>query len=215
MKVYIFKICSCIPCFPWTTAFSQGNSELIQMRTFIAIELPTHIKQHLGDIVRQLRRSDVHAGWVKPDNLHLTLKFLGDVDESLLPQIVEQIDQVAKQQTAFRADLNEFGFFPSRNRPRILYAAFEDPLPLMQLLQHLDRLLKPLGIAPEQRFHPHITLARIKDSKKTKELQRMTDDIALRQTFTVYAISLFNSTLHSDGARYQRLHRSLLREPGI
>ncbi|MBD1399735.1 RNA 2',3'-cyclic phosphodiesterase [Pelovirga terrestris] len=185
------------------------------MRTFIAIELPTDIKQHLGDITRQLRRSDVHAGWVKPDNLHLTLKFLRDIDDSLLPQLAEQIDQCAKQQTAFHADLNGLGFFPSQKRPRILYAAIQEPLPLMRLAQQLDQLLAPLGFAPEQRFHPHITLARIKNRKNLEKLQQMANDIALRQTFAVTAISLFNSTLYSDGARYRALQRSLLREPGL
>ncbi|MFO7766784.1 MAG: RNA 2',3'-cyclic phosphodiesterase [Pelovirga sp.] len=180
------------------------------MRIFIAIELPPQIKQHLGDITRQLRCSDVTAGWVKPDNLHLTLKFLGDVDDTRLPRLAEKISQIARQQNSFTANLNGFGFFPSSKRPRILYAAIKEPLPFKQLVQHLDRLLGPSGFAPEQHFTPHITLARIKSIKNLERLRQQLDDRILRQTFTVNAITVFSSTLHADGAQYQVLQRALL-----
>lgn len=182
------------------------------MRIFIAIELPTHIKQHLGDIARQLRRSDVTAGWVKSDNLHLTLKFLGDVDDYLLPQLAEQVDQLAMLQTTFRADLDGFDFFPSPKRPRVLYAAIQEPLPFRQLARHLDRLLKPLGYAPEQHFTPHITLARIKSSDNLEKLRQQINDLPLQQPFNVNTVSLFGSTFHADGVRYHVMQRGLLRE---
>jgi RNA 2',3'-cyclic 3'-phosphodiesterase len=182
------------------------------MRTFIAIELLAQIKQHLNDITQLLRRSEIHAGWVKPDNLHLTLKFLGDIDDTLLPQLAEQIDLLARQHTTFRANLDGLGFFPSPRRPRILYAAVKEPLPFNQLAQHLDQRLQPLGFAAEKRFHPHITLARFKSIKNLEILQQMADDIPLRHSFTVNTISLVGSTLRSDGAHYQMLQHSLLRE---
>ncbi|HMB15580.1 MAG TPA: RNA 2',3'-cyclic phosphodiesterase [Pelovirga sp.] len=180
------------------------------MRTFIAIELPDLIKKQLGDITRQLCRYRITAGWVKPDNLHLTLKFLGETDDTLLSRLAEQIDHLAKQQTAFRADLDGFGFFPSSKRPRILYAAIKDPLPFKQLAQHLDRILEPLGFTPEQHFHPHITLARIKSHQNLPALQFLLEDIALQNSFSVNAVSLFSSTLHAEGVRYAVLQRGLL-----
>lgn len=184
------------------------------MRTFIAIELPAEIKKQLGDIARQLRRSNVHAGWVKPDNLHLTLKFLGNVDNTLLSLLAEQIDQLALQQGSFGARLDGLRFFPSPQRPRILYAAIKEPLPFKQLAQQLDQLLASLGFAPEQRFHPHITLARINSSKDLEKLQQLTDKLPLQNYFTVNAVSLFGSELHADGARHQLLQRALLSEAG-
>ena len=180
------------------------------MRTFIAVELSSDLKQYLGDIARQLRRSDVTAGWVKPDNLHLTLKFLGAVDDTLMHQLAENINRLARHQGAFTANLNGFGFFPSSKQPRILYAAIKEPLPFKQLVQQCDRLLEPLGFAPEQHFHPHITLARIKNNNNLIKLRQLMADIPLRQTFTVSAVSLFNSILYSDGVRYQVLQRGLL-----
>lgn len=179
------------------------------MRIFIAIELPPKIKQHLGDIARQLGRCDVTAAWVKPDNLHLTLKFLGDINDVQLPGLTAKINQLAQQQGAFTATLNGFGFFPSPKQPRILYASIQEPLPFKQLVQHLDRLLEPSGFAPEQYFTPHITLARIKNIKNLERLQQQLDDMPLQQTFTVSAVTLFGSTLHADGARYQVLQRGL------
>lgn len=180
------------------------------MRAFIAIELSAEVKQQLGDIARQLRRSDVHAGWVKPDNLHLTLKFLGDINDPLLSQLAEKINQFPRHLRAFTAELSGLDFFPCAKQPRILYAAINEPLPFKQLAQQLDQLLAPLGFAPEQRFHPHITLARIKSNKNLKKLRQLLDDIPLRQTFTVSAVSLFGSTLRADGARYHVLQRELL-----
>ncbi|MBW6508426.1 MAG: RNA 2',3'-cyclic phosphodiesterase [Desulfuromonadales bacterium] len=182
------------------------------MRTFIAVELSSALKQYLGDIARQLRRCDVTAGWVKPDNLHLTLKFLGEVDDTRLPQLAEKISQLARDQGAFTANLNGFGFFPSSKQPRILYAAINEPLPFKQLVQQIDRLFEPLGFAPEQHFHPHITLARIKSNNNLERLRQLMDDIPLRQAFTVNAVSLFGSILHSDGVRYHVLQRGLLSE---
>ncbi len=180
------------------------------MRIFIAIELPPHIKQHLGAIARELRRCDVTASWVKPDNLHLTLKFLGEVEDTRLPRLAEQINRLARQQGAFTASLSGFGFFPSPESPRILYAAIQEPLPFKQLVRHLDFMLEPSGFAPEQHFTPHITLARIKSIKNLESLRQMLDDMPLQQTFTVSAVNLFGSTLHTDGARYQVLQRGLL-----
>lgn len=182
------------------------------MRTFIAIELPTLIKKQLGDIARQLSRCDIAAAWVKSGNLHLTLKFLGAIDDTLVPQLAEHISQLAKEHSSFNARLNGFDFFPSPKRPLILYAAFQEPEPFKQLAQHLDRLLEPLGFAPEQHFTPHITLARIKNSKNLPVLQQLLEGITLQNSFSVNAVSLFSSTLHADGARYHVLQRGLLRE---
>ncbi len=185
------------------------------MRTFIAVELSSALKQYLGDIARQLCRCDVTAGWVKPDNLHLTLKFLGEVDDTRLPQLTEKINQLARDQGAFTANLNGFGFFPSSEQPRILYAAINEPLPFKQLVQQIDRLLEPLGFAPEQHFTPHITLARIKNIKNIQSFLQLTNDIDLQASFSVDTINLFGSTLHGDGVRYQVVARGLFFQTAI
>jgi 2'-5' RNA ligase len=180
------------------------------MRTFIAIELSSELKQHLGDIARQLCRCDVTAGWVKPENLHLTLKFLGDIDDIQVPRLTAKISQLAQQHGAFTANLKGFGFFPSPQRPRILYVSIQEQIPFKQLVQHLDSLLEPLGFAPEQHFTPHITLARIKNFKNLERLRQRLDDMPFRQTFSFNAVTLFSSTLYTDGVRYQILQRGLL-----
>lgn len=182
------------------------------MRTFIAIELPANITDQLGDIARQLRRSNVHAGWIKPDNYHLTLKFLGETDATLVPHLAKQLEQFCAQHNAFAANLDGLGFFPSPKQPRILYAAIKEPQPFSALAQDLECLLELSGYAPEQRFHPHITLARIKSNNNLERLRQLMDDIPLRQAFTVNAVSLFGSILHSDGVRYHVLQRGLLSE---
>ena len=182
------------------------------MRTFIAIELPSSIKDQLGDIARQLRRSDVDAGWMKPDNHHLTLKFLGEVDAALVRHLAKQIEQLCAQHNAFAANLDGLGFFPSPKQPRILYAAIKEPQPFNTLAQGLERLLEPLGFTPEPHFHPHITLARIKSNKNLDRIRQLMDGIALQYPFTVSAVSLFGSELHAAGACHHLLQRALLSE---
>lgn len=185
------------------------------MRTFIAIELPSDIKQHLGDIARHLRRSDVQAGWVKPENLHLTLKFLGDVEQTLLPRLTEQIDDLTRRQSVFLTDPDGFGFFPSPASPRILFAALKEPTPFNSLVQHLDHRLLPLGFAPETSFHPHITLARIRSSKNLKNLRQMITDTVSPPRFAVTSIVLYSSTLHPDGVHYDAVHRAYLHKDSL
>lgn len=181
------------------------------MRTFIAIELTSDIKEHLGDIARHLRRSDVHAGWVRPENYHLTLKFLGEIDESLIPPLTEKLNQLCQQHNAFTAELCGLGFFPTAKHPRILYAAFADPQPFLALAQHLEQILKPLGFVPEQRFHPHITLARIKTANNLDRLRQLITDVTLSSPVGVRVVGLFSSELHHRGVRYQALQRHWLR----
>ncbi len=181
------------------------------MRTFIAIEISADIKEHLSDIARHLRRSDVDASWIRPDNYHLTLKFLGEINETLIPPLTEKIDQLCEQHNAFTAHLYDLGFFPTPKRPRILHAAVKEHQPFTQIALHLDRLVQPLGFSPEQRFHPHITLARLKSSNNIDKLRNLMVKAALDLHFDVSAVSLFCSTLHREGAQYEPLYKRPLK----
>lgn len=181
------------------------------MRAFIAIDLPVKLKVQLGRIARGLCRSDCPASWVKPDNLHITMKFLGDTDEHLLPQVTEQLDLIGQQQNPFAVALGGFGFLPPQGRPRVLCVAIASQERLARLADQLELRLAPLGFQPERRFNAHVTLARIKGDKNLAELRQLASRVSLHQAFPVASLNLYSSHLHPDGARYQLLHRGRFR----
>jgi 2'-5' RNA ligase len=181
------------------------------MRAFIAIELPVRVKKQLGCIVQELRQSDCPASWVKPDNLHITMKFLGDTDERLLQQVTAQLDLIGQHQDPFTVTLGGLGFLPPQGRPRVLCVATGSQDRLAHLADQLEQRLTPLGLQPERRFNAHVTLARIKGDKNLADLRQLASRVSLRQTFAVVGLNLYSSHLHPDGARYQLLHRGRFR----
>ncbi|MFO7576341.1 MAG: RNA 2',3'-cyclic phosphodiesterase [Pelovirga sp.] len=181
------------------------------MRAFIAIDLPIRVKTQLGRIAQELRQSDCRASWVKPDNLHITMKFLGDTDDNLLQQVSEQLDRLGQEQGPFAVTLGGLGFLPPQGRPRVLCVATGSQDRLAHLAHQLEQRLTPLGLQPERRFAAHVTLARIKGDKNLAKLRQLASRVSLRQTFSVASLNLYSSHLHPDGARYQLLHRGRFR----
>lgn len=177
------------------------------MRTFIAIDLPDETKVQLVHVIQKLRRCSIHATWVQPDNLHITMKFLGDIDEALLPQIIQQLDDVARNEQSFIVALSHIGFLPPRGKPRVLCTATDQQRHLALLTRQLQRRLAPLGFPVEGRLTPHITLARLKSDKNLDQLKKLLATTTLNCSFTVTGLNLYRSTLHPDGARYDLLHQ--------
>lgn len=129
-------------------------------RLFVAIDLPEEIKASLS----QLSGAVPGARWVAPSEIHLTLRFIGDVD----PQRVEKIKKelAAIQFGSFPLRVAGVGHFPARGYPRVLWVGLEPRPELMSLQQRIERALQQAGVPPEERpFSPHITLARLKETQ--------------------------------------------------
>lgn len=184
-----------------------------QIRAFIAIELPDELKAALRDFQSGLLGPKSYcARWVKPESIHLTLKFLGDVDLHLIEKVKSRLETEVKLCTSFLLKTGETGFFPNRERARVFWLGLEgDTHKLLQLQNAIDGAMSRLGFPKESRpFTAHLTLARFKDGCSTVEKQAFADlveNVKLRPScqIKVNAVSLMSSKLEPKGAIYTRL----------
>jgi 2'-5' RNA ligase len=180
------------------------------MRTFIAIDLEPSLKQNLCDLLRRLKKlNDRSVSWVRESGMHLTLKFLGEIDEDQAVNIAEILKNVCSISSSFPLSLRGTGFFPANARnPRVLWIGIIEEPALMNLQACLESKLERLGFPKEERpFHPHLTLGRVKSSlnlgEVMAELEKRKDadfgDMAVKK------ITFFKSTLKPSGAEYSHL----------
>ncbi|WP_150305088.1 RNA 2',3'-cyclic phosphodiesterase [Pseudomonas saliphila] len=172
-------------------------------RLFLAFELPEHIKQRLLDIREPLRG----ARWQRADQLHLTLRFLGDVDDTATLQILESLSGLRSAAPEIR--LHGTGCFGGSHRPFAFWAGVAPELPLVQVREEIDSRLVPLALAPDRHagFKPHVTLARIRggDASAVRCAERHAG--LTSEPFTLDAVSLFSSQQGLQGSIYSVLHR--------
>ena len=184
-----------------------------QIRSFIAIELPSELKLELTQLEAKLK-GDKQPGikWVSPDSIHLTLKFLGNIAGDRTGEITRAIEAAAQGITPFHLKVKELGVFPNLRRVQVAWVGISGELDkLSQLQKRLESNLKPLGFTPESRpFTAHLTLARLRDQVSLDERHRFGQLIA-NTTFEssynieVNAISLMRSQLTREGAIYSRI----------
>ena len=181
------------------------------MRCFIAVEPSTGVRDQLAGLLFRLRATGVPARWVAADNLHLTMKFLGDIEQETVAAVVEVMHRVSAGQSPFDLRLQDFGFFPPHGRPRILCIGVNQRQRLQQLAERLERDLTGLGFPPEGRFAAHITLARLKGTENLPQLKALLDQTRLHECFPVTELALFESLLGPAGAQYRLLAKATLR----
>ena len=183
------------------------------IRVFVAVELPPKVRSALAELIEELRDTQVPGlRLVRPEGIHLTLKFLGDIPKSQVESIVTAVSQAAQPSRAFAVELGQPGVFPNRNAPRVLWAGIcGDLSPLLVLHQQVEDALAMLGFAKDRRgFNPHLTVARIRDGTSKADRQRAAEAIFLTRLqaglrIEVNSISLMQSTLLPDGAVYKFL----------
>ena len=183
-----------------------------KIRAFIAIELPEAVKTALASAQSRLRAErHSYVKWVDPGGVHLTLKFLGNIDAEKVSPITAAIARAAQGVAPFRLELGETGAFPNQRRPRVIWVAVTGDVERLASLQRgIDQLLIPLGFVPESRpFSPHLTLGRLKERASTAERQKIGESIATVKPeavpFQANEISLMRSTLTPSGAIYSRI----------
>ena len=185
-----------------------------QIRTFIAIELDDALKTALTQVQEQLKSARVSriGRWISPNSIHLTLKFLGNVPVARIAEIEQAIRQACASFAPFDISLAGAGCFPNARRPRVIWVGVDGDVETLNRLQRsIESELSSIGFATEKRrFHPHLTLARIRDSARPHEREEMAKLIAAAQvdtsaSMTVQDISLMRSDLRPTGAVYTRL----------
>jgi 2'-5' RNA ligase len=184
------------------------------MRTFIAIEIPTEIKSALTALQTDLRRAGADVSWTKPENMHLTLNFLGEVDERRIGEIEKACVSSSAEFQPFTLSLNGTGVFPNARQPRILWAGVAGEIEkAVEMRRRLEERLALIGFEPEEKdFRPHLTIGRVKSNRKTRELLALADAHGLPAlSFVVTEIVLMKSELRPEGAEYTPIARASLR----
>jgi 2'-5' RNA ligase len=186
------------------------------MRIFFGIELPEDVQARAGELAERLRRRVERAApratirWVDPENLHITLWFVGEVADDRLGPLTAATNGPYPIK-AFRLELSGAGAFPPSGSPRVLWIGLTAGVePLRALYAELGLRLVTLGLEPERReYSPHLTIARIKDMNRRDAgpLRAALDMPADRFGADVGAVTLFRSRLSPKGARYEALLR--------
>ncbi len=178
------------------------------LRSFVALELNEEVRAALTELLRQLQRTNAAVKWVEPHNLHLTLKFLGEVPEEQVPTIVEVLRTIAASTRPFSFTVCRTGGFPDLKRPRVLWVGVEAPPNLLQLQRQVEQGMAQLGFAPEDRpYHPHITLGRVKAMAGVERVRAILSEHAetLFGVVKVSHLTLFRSDLSREGPTYTPL----------
>ncbi|MBL7996177.1 RNA 2',3'-cyclic phosphodiesterase [bacterium] len=187
------------------------------VRTFIAIDLPSNIRKDITLIQQNLRPhfSRAIVSWVRPENIHLTLKFLGNVLMTDIPKIITACEFVKKDR-AFELQLNGIGFFPGLHKPKVLWCGYESSAVLSEVQNQIETALIPMGFVAENKpFVAHLTLARIKEISSNPAAPCYVDMASVQEYFKktpvsilhpVRSIKLIKSRLSSKGSEYTVLH---------
>ena len=177
---------------------------------FVSVGLSADAREALIDAVERIRR-EVPEGvqWARPDGMHLTLKFLGNIPSASVPPLLECVRELASVNQGFGLKLTRLGMFPNQRKPRVLWAGVGGELDALSSLQQAaEDAINALGYPPEQRpFRPHITLGRPRRSVSDAQLARIGEVMSgiappRLVEWQVDIVDVMQSELHPSGARY-------------
>lgn len=178
------------------------------MRLFFALLLDDQTKRRIGLVQETMKRTlaGQHIAWVKQENVHITLRFLGEQDDKGVQNAIEAGDAVSCRHAPFRFVVRGAGVFPDARRARVLWVGTEEPLePLYRLAHDMERELRQRGFAPEDKpFRAHITLARIKTPVPAQVIEKLLASLPSEPlgVVEVASVALMQSILHPNGAEY-------------
>jgi 2'-5' RNA ligase len=180
-----------------------------RIRTFIAVDLPHPVRRSLGEFQEELKRARAAVSWVRPEQVHLTVKFLGSVASEQIGPIRQTLERVVTSASPLRLQPVGCGAFPSVPNMRVIWFGLEGDLArLAELVGEVEAALVPLGFKAEDRpFRPHLTLGRVKGKQNLRVLQQaLAAHTAIRaEAFDVDQLVLYKSDLRPEGARYTPL----------
>ncbi len=176
------------------------------MRLFYCFELPPTVRAELDRIARPLRGTEARVTWVRPENFHITVKFLGEVEPSAVEALKALGAQVAEKFPKSEIVFDTVGAFPTPHRPRVLWiGSHRAPQALFDLQAHLERELTKMGFEAERHFAPHVTVGRVKD-EHTARVGQLAKIISELAPFVCRApithLTLMESQLSPSGAIY-------------
>ena len=184
------------------------------MRLFVAVEIPAVVRQNLAAVIQELRaaastpiKSKTRPRWAPAENLHVTLKFIGNVQEEVASRIRDEL-KLIRAETPVHMRFRGLGFFPAERRPSVLWAGIQASANLIPLVGDIDTGLEKFGVARETRaFQPHLTLARFNPPGISEELRAAVQANSSREYGAALTAEfhLFESKTRPTGAVYTRL----------
>ena len=190
----------------------QTGAEDESLRAFVGVAPGSALRAALAQVREALASADFGDGlrWVPAENLHLTLRFLGEVPRASLPALISALRDGLGEQACFELPLEGIALFPSARRPRALVAALPGARRLEELAAAVEAAVREGGLPPERRrFRPHITLARVRRGQRAGELPGIPFEAP---HLAVNRVTLYRSVLASSGARYSSLEDIALGE---
>lgn len=192
----------------------MNKSSKEAIRAFIAIELPEEIQNRLQQLQDELRPSMPDVRWIKYGNIHLTLKFLGDMQVSRIQAISEALRNISSQFSPFEMSLAGIGAFPNSRKPRIVWVGVEAGAEqLVEIAKSIEAAMKKLGFPREERpFRSHLTVGRIRNLTNPAAMTAALDNSKIGELgrFTVQRISFIKSQLDPAGSIYTMLSEAPL-----
>lgn len=185
------------------------------MRSFVAIDIGEEIRREISSLTSSLKRTQADVKWVNVQGMHLTLKFLGEIEtEKMLPSIETIVSDVVSRHSSFIIGVRGTGVFPDPRRPRVLWVGIEENKSLSLLQQDVEKNLAGLGFDEEKReFKPHLTIGRVRSNNNLSpalaELDKQKDRFFGKAN--VDRLILFESILKPQGAEYRAIREFKLR----
>ncbi len=184
-----------------------------QARLFWAVNLPNDVKLKLAELQVRMRRKSADVKWVEQQNLHLTVKFLGNVGRDRINEVTRAVESAVADSGPIKLELGGTGFFPHQMQPRVIWVGVRGELDKFRRLYRLvEKSLAGIGFPPENRgFSPHLTLGRVRSPKGVddlaRELEATARELACFGRVGVKTVDLMESELTSRGPVYSVLDR--------
>lgn len=183
-----------------------------RVRTFIAAEISGEVQACVSAAVNQLSKSAAEINWVRPEAMHLTIKFLGDVDYTDMAEICRSLEKTVADIEPIEVECGGVGAFPKLERPRTLWLGIDDTeKELARLAEVVEDAMADLRFRRESRpFHPHLTLGRVRDGRETAGLAELikAGDFSKRGGLVIEELVVFSSELTREGPIYQTVGRA-------
>lgn len=176
------------------------------VRSFLAFELPDAILKRIGEVQKDLKSFRADVRWVGSQNIHLTLKFFGNIEESKINLIGQAIEELARSTSPIRITVRGMGAFPGMKNPRVIWIGLHEEEKALALFQkRLEGEFQKIGFQPEDRpFHPHLTLGRMRSNRGKDDLAKAMEKYQEEEfgNFQAERVILFKSELTPTGPIY-------------
>jgi 2'-5' RNA ligase len=173
------------------------------MRSFLAIEIPGQIRKKVNQLITQEKKNRLPIKWIRFENLHITMKFLGEIDESKQREIIPVLERICKTFIPFNINLEGIGCFPHVRNPRVLWIGVKYGVTVLtDIACEIEKNLGAIGFIRDKHFHAHLTIGR---TRKFCKVDSLLAKPFISENFPVNSITLFESILKPEGPIYQAL----------